>query len=262
MIVPKIWIDAGHGGKDGGACANGLIEKNLNLTVSLELKRLLEKNGFIVGMTRIDDRFYDLNERCQMANRWGADFFISVHHNAGGGIGYEVIHSIHPGNSQKMAQIVVEEYRNIGQVPHGNGIYGRKNSKGTADYYAVIRNTNMSSIISEFGYIDNIVDVQKFNTEDKLKRQARALAKAICRFYNVQFKDDAIQREENKVEPYRQRLQMDYPSWAYNIDTLVPVKKFNRGDNITAIGIKQGWYVLDIHGKEAWIPSTPCKKIN
>lgn len=69
------------------------------------------------------------------------------------------------------------------------------------------------------------------------------------------------QKEGSKVEAYRQRLQMDYPAWAYNINSLIPIKKFNRGDCITAVGIKQGWYILDINGTKCLIPSTPCKKL-
>lgn len=80
------------------------------------------------------------------------------------------------------------------------------------DYFAVIRNTKMSSIISEFGYIDNITDMQKFNTEDKLKREAKALAKAICRFYNVQFKDNIVQEEAKKVEQLFEHNGKQY-SW-------------------------------------------------
>jgi N-acetyl-anhydromuramyl-L-alanine amidase AmpD len=60
---------------------------------------------------------------------------------------------------------------------------------------------------------------------------------------------------------FRQHLQLVNDIWAYSPKTLSPVKKFKTGDKITAVGTKTGWYILDIDGVEAWIPSTPCKKI-
>ena len=61
---------------------------------------------------------------------------------------------------------------------------------------------------------------------------------------------------------FRQRLQLVSDIWAYNPKSLSPVKKFKAGDKLTAVDVIPGWYKLDIDGKEAWIPSTPCKKIN
>ncbi len=53
---PVIIIDPGHGGMDGGAQANGVTEKDVNLAVSLTLRDLLSQQGFHVIMTREDDR--------------------------------------------------------------------------------------------------------------------------------------------------------------------------------------------------------------
>jgi N-acetylmuramoyl-L-alanine amidase len=81
--VSRIVIDAGHGGRDPGAHGNGLDESDLTLDVALRLRKLLEKQpGVEVVMTRDTDVFIPLEERAAIANREGADLFLSIHANA------------------------------------------------------------------------------------------------------------------------------------------------------------------------------------
>jgi N-acetylmuramoyl-L-alanine amidase len=81
--VSRIVIDAGHGGHDPGAHANGISESELVLDVALRLNRLMEKQlGIEVVMTRDTDVFIPLEERTAIANREGADLFLSIHANA------------------------------------------------------------------------------------------------------------------------------------------------------------------------------------
>ena len=77
-------IDAGHGGKDPGAMANGAKEKNINLAGALAFGKLVEQNckDVKVVYTRKTDVFVELNERANIANRNKADLFISIHTNA------------------------------------------------------------------------------------------------------------------------------------------------------------------------------------
>ena len=81
--VSRIVLDAGHGGHDPGARANGINEAELVLDVTLRLRDLLEKQpGFEVILTRDRDVFVPLEERTAIANREGADLFLSIHANA------------------------------------------------------------------------------------------------------------------------------------------------------------------------------------
>lgn len=77
-------IDAGHGGKDPGAKGTLVNEKEINLAVALKLGRLIEENHSDVRViyTRKTDRFIELDERANIANRNKADLFISIHTNA------------------------------------------------------------------------------------------------------------------------------------------------------------------------------------
>jgi len=81
--LDTIVIDAGHGGHDPGAVANGVREKDLNLKVALKLGQYLEDLLKVnVIYTRTDDRFVELHERGHIANQAGAKLFISIHANS------------------------------------------------------------------------------------------------------------------------------------------------------------------------------------
>jgi N-acetylmuramoyl-L-alanine amidase len=81
--VSRIVVDAGHGGHDPGAQANGIDESELTLDVAQRLQKLLEAQpGFAVVLTRSTDDYIALEERTAIANREGADLFLSIHANA------------------------------------------------------------------------------------------------------------------------------------------------------------------------------------
>lgn len=80
--VQNIVIDPGHGGKDPGAIGKISNEKDIVLSVAKLLAKELTDRGFQVKLTRDTDKFIQLSERPQIANRWNGDLFISLHCNA------------------------------------------------------------------------------------------------------------------------------------------------------------------------------------
>lgn len=82
--IRHVMLDPGHGGKDTGARNDslGLVEKSLTLDLAKRLRVKLEKAGYRVSLTRTDDRYISLEERAAIANRSGADLFLSLHFNA------------------------------------------------------------------------------------------------------------------------------------------------------------------------------------
>ena len=83
LRVSRIVIDAGHGGHDPGAQSNGINESELVLDVALRVQKLLQDQpGVEVILTRSTDEFIPLEERTAIANREGADLFLSIHANA------------------------------------------------------------------------------------------------------------------------------------------------------------------------------------
>ncbi len=82
--APLVIVDAGHGGHDGGAVANDIVEKNLALDLARRLKHELEAAGLRVLMTRDSDVFLPLEARAALTGRHNAAAFVSVHLNTDG----------------------------------------------------------------------------------------------------------------------------------------------------------------------------------
>lgn len=159
----KIMLDPGHGGKDPGAVANGLREKDLTLAIVKHIGRLLsEYEGVEVHYTRTDDRFLELSERTAIANKLNVDYFISVHINAGGGTGFEsYIYNGNVSNATIAYQNVIhpEIMKAIGNV--------RDRGKKRANF-AVLRETKMPALLTENLFIDNASDAAKLKSEQFL----------------------------------------------------------------------------------------------
>ncbi len=199
----KVCIDPGHGGSDSGALtADRRMEKDTNLRVALMVEQELQGSGIHVMLTRRDDRDVGLSERCQMANRWGADIFISIHADAASGTGakgHHVIYSIHskPGQGgNKLARLLVDQVSlatGRAPFPRGDrGIWTRESEKNPGvDYYAVIRETNMSAAIIERGFLTNPEDAALLFDDDALRKQARGISRAIMMYFGVNIQEVA-----------------------------------------------------------------------
>jgi N-acetylmuramoyl-L-alanine amidase len=165
--MARIVLDAGHGGYDPGAVANGLREKDLTLTIVKHIGRMLsEYENAEVHYTRTDDRYLSLEERAAIANKLKADLLISVHINAGGGTGFESY--IYNGNvsSATIAYqnvIHAEIMKTIGRVKDR----GKKRAN-----YAVLRETKMPAILTENLFIDNANDAVKLKSDQFLQQIA------------------------------------------------------------------------------------------
>jgi len=117
LRVGRIVIDAGHGGRDPGAQGPGYTEAQLTLDIALRLEKLLEKEpGVEVVLTRRKDEYVALQERTAIANREGADLFLSIHANA----------------SRNRAARGVESYLlNFASTPDAAAVAARENASST-----------------------------------------------------------------------------------------------------------------------------------
>lgn len=185
--VKVITVDAGHNydGKDKGARIEGTDYKEEEITwqIADKLRRLLEEKGYTVVMTRksIDSSLANtstkesLQARVDIAHNAGADLFISIHCNIGGGIGSETYCYKNGGYAEKLAKLIQKEL--AGQA--GMKDRGVK----TADFY-VVKNTEMPAVLVETGFMDNEHDIGVITSEDGQQKIAEAICSAVCQYSN------------------------------------------------------------------------------
>jgi N-acetylmuramoyl-L-alanine amidase len=179
----KFVLDPGHGGHDPGAVANGLKEKDLTLAMAKHTGRMLgEYEGVEVIYTRTDDRYLSLEERAAIANKVGADFFLSIHINAGGGTGFESY--IYNGNVSS-ATIA---YQNVIHAEIMKAIGDVKDRGKKRANYAVLRETCMPAILTENLFIDNPNDAAKLKSEQFLLQVAHGHVQGIVKAFGLKKK--------------------------------------------------------------------------
>ncbi|WMV75295.1 N-acetylmuramoyl-L-alanine amidase [Geobacillus thermodenitrificans] len=187
----RIVLDAGHGGKDPGAVANGLKEKDLTLSIVKHIGRLLsEYEGVEVHYTRTDDRFLELSERAAIANKLNADYFISVHINAGGGTGFESY--IYNGN---VSQATIA-YQNVIHAEIMKAIGNVKDRGKKRANYAVLRQTKMPALLTENLFIDNANDAAKLKSEQFLLQVAHGHVQGIAKVFGLKKKASSSTPEQ------------------------------------------------------------------
>lgn len=186
--MTKIFIDPGHGESDPGAVANGLKEKDLVLTISRHMRDMLldEYHDVQVQMSRDSDIYLSLAERATLANAWGADYFVSVHINAGGGTGFETF--IHDSRSTRSVA-----YQNVVHPEILNKMDVRDRGKKAANF-AVLRLTNMPAILTENLFIDNPSDAKLLKDPAFLQQVARGHVEGIAKAFGLNRKSRAVNR--------------------------------------------------------------------
>lgn len=191
-----IVIDAGHGGFDAGANANGIYEKEINLKVAEFLKEYIEQSGGIAIMTRVDDsstldenrvdgssaKQSDLSQRRNMSTEYEADLFISIHMNKFPQAKYhgaQVFYAAQPEESKQIADILQENLRQI--LDTENTRVAKKTDGGVM----ILNQTKVPSVLIECGFISNPEEAEKLKTEEYQRKIAWAIYMGIIEYYNV-----------------------------------------------------------------------------
>lgn len=195
----KIHINAGHGGKDPGACGNGLQEKNITLSVALLLGEELKKYGFEISYTRTTDTYIDPLNIAQKANGDGSDLFISIHTNAATSIsanGIETLCYSLSGEESKIAQCVQSE------LITATGFTDR-GVKERSDL-VVLNSTSMPAMLIELGFITSKSDSIMIAKSNFQQRCAQAISKAIGEYYGIsKVKEDGEMQEKTEIPQWQ-----------------------------------------------------------
>lgn len=180
----QVVVDAGHGGSDPGAVANGVQEKDLNLQIARYMYEQFQNKGIPVTLIRSTDETISPTERVnRILAAYGDNpnvIVISNHINASGSAtsgaeGAEVIYALR--NNDTLAKNILQAIGNQGQVVRT--YYQRRLPSDTSkDYYFIHRNTGSTQpVIVEYGYIDNPADLARI--QNNYKKYVDAVVDAV-----------------------------------------------------------------------------------
>ena len=159
--IRKVFIDPGHGGTDPGASGNGLYEKEVVLSISKKVRNILISKGFEVELSRSTDQYVSLSDRAAQANAWDADLFVSIHCNSATSSSangtecytYPTANTSTKSLSKNMASALASKLALTNR--------GHKEAN-----FAVLRLSNMPSILIETAFINNANDANKLKTRE------------------------------------------------------------------------------------------------
>lgn len=172
----KVFLSAGHGGKDAGAVANGLREKDINLHTLLACKEELEKYGVKVFCSRTIDADDTVYDEVREANASKANIAVSFHANAGKGDGFEAFYYTTNSKGKQLAQLTEKYIKELGQ-----------NSRGikSGNHLYFVRKTTMPAILVESFFLDNATDKAIGDTVAEQRAFGVAYAKAILEYFGI-----------------------------------------------------------------------------
>ena len=187
--MPLVAIDIGHG-QDSPNGVPEMSEYEFNQAVVKYLIPLLDLNNICYILTQdFNSNANELQTRTEIANNSGADIFVSIHadwNSVNTVRGYWIFHWYNSGQGKKLAEIWFENANKILPIP-ARRIVESKPGKW-ANFY-VIRNTTMPAILIEHGFMSNIEDLSYLLCENYRKKCALVLAKSICSYFEIPFKE-------------------------------------------------------------------------
>lgn len=173
----SVCIDAGHGAHDSGAVNGERLEKDDNLRLALSVREKLEAKNIKVYMTREDDTFLSLDERCRVANKKKCTLFVALHRNsAESGNGVEMwIQSTPTDTDWALAENMLNALSDAG-ISKARGVKTGYAKNADGNYY-VNAHTDMPSCLAEIGFVTSEQDNELF--DKNLDAYAAAIADGI-----------------------------------------------------------------------------------
>lgn len=177
-------LDPGHGGIDAGKIGvNGAEEKEINLNISLKIKKFLEENDISVIMTRESDERLadtqkgDLKERVRIMNEERPELVVSIHQNSYQGAdvrGPQVFYYTDSDEGRTAAETIQSELNGIEPA------YARE-VKANTSYY-ILKNSEVPVIIAECGFLSNAEEAENLINEEYQETVANAVARGIQKY--------------------------------------------------------------------------------
>lgn len=268
----KLALDAGHGKYTAGKRCDVTIDPNATREWMLN-SRLAEKviaglKDYEIDILRVDDptgkKDIALDDRCEAANKFKADLYLSLHHNAGinGGSGGGIV-----VYTWKSPDAELKEWQKLfyDNLIAETGLKGNRSTPLAKSNFRVLVKTNMQAILVENGFMDSTTDTPIILTEEFANQAAAAYVKTIVKIGKLTKKvteppketTSTIEKPENKTAI----KENDVVSIADNA-------VYYSGKTVPAWVKKKNWIVKDVKGDRAVIDKSEdgknaiCSPIN
>lgn len=261
----KVFVDPGHGGKDNGASRFGRNEDDINLQVAHRVVKKLREKGIDVEMSRTSDIYVGLSERGKMANQYGADVFISIHHNS----------------SESGSTILngVETYYNTNKLSHKGYATeiqsstiketSAKNRGVKTANHAVTRVANMPGVLVEGGYINNKIESAKLVDPEYQEKLALGIANGVENYLKANIELNGNPKEQqidNLEEPSIPEVPQSTKIGTVKASSLnvrsgygtsyFKIGSLSKGSKVEIVESKDGWHKIKYKSRYGYISAS------
>lgn len=183
-------VDAGHGGYDPGKVGiSGVLEKDINLAIACKVRRILEKEGIQVVMTRKEDvdlcaetgaskKSADMRKRVEIMNASGAAVAVSIHQNSftdASSHGSQVFYYEASKEGETLAKTIQESIKGV--ITEEN----HRQAKANREYY-ILKKVSCPVVIVECGFLSNRREEMLLTEEDYQEKMAQGIVKGILQY--------------------------------------------------------------------------------
>lgn len=180
-VTPVVFIDAGHGGNDGGCFEGEIIEKNINLSIAGIVRDKLETLGYEVVMSRSTDVYVSKEDRVINANSINADIYISIHQNSSDVKSVNGMEVWYDGtdarrDNKRLALLVSQ------QTARSTGAVERE-VRADANFY-VTGSTQMPACLIETGFLSNKEERAKLTSQEYQEKIASGIVQGIEYYFH------------------------------------------------------------------------------
>jgi len=197
----KVAIDAGHGGSDSGcrSVLDGTFESHYVLDVAKRIEAILSPYVDVM-LTRKDDTFISLRERCRDANDQEVDLLVSLHTNSAttDAKGYEVFTSRGTTRADILAKYLITRQMDAHPSQRSRGIK-------EAGFY-ILKFTRCPAALVEFGFFSNPAEAEWLTKESTKQSVANAVAMGILDFCGIAKREDDVLTLEDRVARLEEHL--------------------------------------------------------
>ena len=195
-VHKTVIVDPGHGGEDPGAVSDysGIKEKDINLSVALKLRDMLQKEGFKVIMTREEDKLEyssetrniiqkrkeDLLRRKKIMDESGADIVVSIHLNKFPETQYYGAQTFFPPDSAESQKLAISIQKALREMVDPNN---KREALVKKEPIIILKNLKTTTVIVECGFLSNPDEEKKLGTDEYQEKLAQAIKEGIKNYF-------------------------------------------------------------------------------